>query len=137
MLDFESCHSLEKLVVDNEICGMAFRLVAGIEPREDFPAAPLMEELLRDQHLLIADHTLRHLKQEIAFPGPVIDRANRARWQDEGAQTLGQRAHREVDRLLEAYEASPLPEATSKDLTGLMEAEARRWGMDHLPERGA
>ena len=26
MLDFESCQSLEKLIVDNEICGMAFRI---------------------------------------------------------------------------------------------------------------
>ena len=31
MLDFESCQSLEKLVLDNEICGMAYRLIAGIE----------------------------------------------------------------------------------------------------------
>ena len=36
MLDFESCQSLEKLVLDNEICGMTYRLLRGIEPREDF-----------------------------------------------------------------------------------------------------
>ncbi|MBW2278869.1 MAG: trimethylamine methyltransferase family protein, partial [Deltaproteobacteria bacterium] len=30
MLDFESCHSLEKLVLDNEICGMMHRLLRGI-----------------------------------------------------------------------------------------------------------
>ena len=89
MLDFESCHSLEKLVVDNEICGMAQRLVRGIEPRDDFPARPLFEELLREKHLLIAKHTRRHLRDEIAFPGPVIDRANQARWPDEGGLTLG------------------------------------------------
>ena len=41
MLDFESCLSLEKLVVDNEICRMVHRLLEGIEPREDFPALPL------------------------------------------------------------------------------------------------
>ncbi|MCS7316168.1 MAG: trimethylamine methyltransferase family protein, partial [Bryobacteraceae bacterium] len=32
MLDFESCQSLEKLVLDNEICGMCYRLGRGIEP---------------------------------------------------------------------------------------------------------
>ena len=32
MLDFESCQSLEKLVVDHEICLMTDRLTAGIEP---------------------------------------------------------------------------------------------------------
>jgi trimethylamine--corrinoid protein Co-methyltransferase len=135
MLDFESCFSLEKLVVDNEICGMAFRLIAGIEPREDFPALPLMEELLRDQHLLIADHTRRHLRAEIAFPGPVIDRANRARWQDEGALTLGQRARREIERLVDGYSPSPLADDKKGELVRLMQAEARRYGMDHLPSR--
>jgi len=73
MLDFESCQSLEKLVVDNEICGMTYRLLEGIQPREDFPALPLLQELLRDKHLLIADHTRRYLRSEIAFPGPTID----------------------------------------------------------------
>ena len=31
MIDFESCISLEKLVIDNETCGMALRMVRGIE----------------------------------------------------------------------------------------------------------
>ena len=35
MLDFESCQSLEKLVLDNEVCRMALRLVDGIELRDD------------------------------------------------------------------------------------------------------
>jgi len=84
MLDFESCLSLEKLVVDNETCGMTLRMVKGIEPKEDFPAIPHFEELLREHHLLISKHTRRHLKDEHYFPGPAIDRANRSRWQDEG-----------------------------------------------------
>ncbi|HQL29881.1 MAG TPA: trimethylamine methyltransferase family protein [Thermoanaerobaculales bacterium] len=137
MLDFESCLSLEKLVVDNEICGMTARLVAGIEPRDDFPAAPLLEELQREHHLLIADHTLRHLRHEISFPGPVIDRANRSRWQSEGSQTLGQRAAAEVERLVAAWQPPPLPEGAAGELNRLMAAEARRWGMEKLPERPA
>ena len=75
MLDFESCQSLEKLVLDNEICGMVRRMAAGIEAREDFPARPHFEELLRDKHLLIAKHTRKYLRKEHFFPGPVIDRA--------------------------------------------------------------
>src|SRR5512137_3160860 len=82
MLDFESCQSLEKLVLDNEICGMTLRLVRGIEPREDFPARPIFEELLRDGHLLISPHTRRHLKEELHFPGKAIDRANLSRWRE-------------------------------------------------------
>jgi len=133
MLDFESCMSLEKLVLDNEICGMVKRLSRGIEPREDFPALPRFEELLREKHLLIADHTRRYLKQEIFFPGAAIDRANRARWQAEGSRTLGERAHAEVERLLTRYQPSSLPDDVKAELTRLMRREARRYGMDHLP----
>jgi len=137
MLDFESCQSLEKLVVDNEIAGMTYRLVRGIQPREDFPSIPIFEELLREKHLLVADHTRRHLRQEIAFPGPVIDRATRARWLKEGGTTLGERASREVARLVASCTPSHLAEESKSELTRLMTGEARRHGMDKLPPCGA
>ena len=134
MLDFESCQSLEKLVLDNEICGMTARLLRGIEPKDDFPARPIFEELLRDKHLLISKHTRRHLRSEISFPGPVIDRANHSRWLEEGALTLGERAHHEVERLVEAYEPSRVPEVVKHELRRLMQGEAGRCGMHRLPE---
>jgi len=133
MLDFESCQSLEKLVVDNEICGMTCRLLEGIEPREDFPALPIFQELLREKHLLIADHTRRYLRQEITFPGAVIDRAHRDRWLQQGRLTLRERAAREVARLVEKYTPSRLPGEAKAELTRLMECEARRHGMEALP----
>lgn len=136
MLDFESCQSLEKLVVDNEICGMSYRLIEGIRPREDFPARLVFEELLREKHLLIADHTRRHLRQEITFPGAVLDRANRARWEKEGSPSLRERAAREVERLIAQYRPSALPDSVKVELVRLMEQEARRHGMDALPARG-
>jgi trimethylamine--corrinoid protein Co-methyltransferase len=134
MLDFESCQSLEKLVLDNEICGMVLRMIKGIEPKEDFPSLPRFEELLTEKHLLISKHTLRYLKEEFYFPGPVIDRASRTRWQEEGSLTLGQRAHREVEKLIKDYSPSKLPDETKKELTKLMEGEARRYGMKKLPQ---
>lgn len=133
MLDFESCFSLEKLVVDNEICGMTLHMTRGIEPREDFPTQPLMEELIKEQHLLIADHTRRYLKQEIYFPGAVLDRANRSRWQEEGGLTLMERARRETERLLKKYTPVRTDPKISDELTKLMKAQARRFGMDLLP----
>ncbi|MCL5744026.1 MAG: trimethylamine methyltransferase family protein, partial [Acidobacteria bacterium] len=136
MLDFESCQSLEKLVVDNEICGMTYRLLEGIVPREDFPSLPIFEELLREKHLLIADHTRRHLREEITFPGPAIDRANRDRWEKAGRLTLRERAAREVARLIENYTPSRLPGDVKSELTRLMESEARRHGMQKLPTAG-
>jgi trimethylamine--corrinoid protein Co-methyltransferase len=136
MLDFESCQSLEKLVVDNEIAGLALRVAAGIEPRDDFPARPLFEELLREGHLLIAEHTRRHLAAEHHYPGTVLERANLARWREEGSSTLGQRAHAEVERRVSAYAPSRLADDLKSRLTELMTAEARRRAdLTALPSR--
>jgi trimethylamine--corrinoid protein Co-methyltransferase len=137
MLDFESCQSLEKLVLDNEICGMTLRMVRGIEARDDFPALPHFEELLAEGHLLIAKHTRRHLREEHYIPGPAIDRANRARWLEEGGRTLGERAHAEVERRIAAYRPTRLPDAAQAELTRLMTAEGGRHGLDALPATGA
>ncbi|MEO0108134.1 MAG: trimethylamine methyltransferase family protein [candidate division WOR-3 bacterium] len=128
MLDFESCQSLEKLVLDNEICGMALRLVQGIEPRDEFPIRPLLEELLRDKHLLISEHTRRWLRHEHFLPGPVIDRASSGRWLEQGGKTLGQRAREEKQKKIAAWRPSRLSTAAKTELTQLMNAEARRHG---------
>ena len=135
MLDFINCHSTAKMVVDHEICAMVDRLRRGVEPRDDFPALPLLRELLGEGHLLIAEHTLGHLKEEIDFPGPVIDRAGRARWVDEGRSSLGERATAEVERLVAAYQPSRLSENTQRALVVCMTVAAMKCGMDALPDR--
>lgn len=135
MLDFESTISLEKLVLDNEICGMTFRMLEGIKPREDFPSEPIFTELLKDEHLLIANHTRKHLKHEHRFPGPVIDRANHSRWKADGALTLTQRAHAEVENHISEYQPNGLSKEISREMIQLMETEAKRFGLSSLPER--
>ena len=134
MLDFESCQSLEKLILDNEICGMTLRMIEGIEPKEDFPSIPLFQELLKEKHLLIAEHTRKYLRKEHYFPGGVINRANLSRWREEGESTLQERAGEEIKRIIKDYQPSSLSENIKSELTTLMEKEAQRHGMDKLPE---
>lgn len=133
MLDFVNTFSLEKLVLDNEICGMAFRMLQGIEPRDDFPIVPRYQELLKEQHLLISKHSRRNLRKEHYFPGPVIDRANVSRWREEGSLTLIQRAQSDVRRLIDEYQPSTLSGDQKKSLTTIMEREALQVNMDRLP----
>jgi len=135
MLDFESCQSLQKLILDNEICGMMHRMARGIEPKEDFPSIPLFQELLKEKHLLISNHTRKYIREEHHFTGKIIDRANQSRWQEEGSLSLTDRANQEIERLLNDYQPTRLPEDIKKELSRRMEDEARLNGMDKLPEK--
>lgn len=128
MLDFESCQSIEKLILDNEICGMTYRLTKGIEPKEDFPSKSIFEELLLDGHLLIAEHTRKFLKEEISFPGKIIDRANHSRWLEEGGLTLLQRAINIKKELLSKYQPYGLEENKSNELIKLMSKSSEFYG---------
>jgi len=78
---------------------------------------------------------LRHMKDQIRFPGPIIDRANRARYEDEGQTTLQERASGEVERLIAQAEPSRLDDGTKAQLIECMEGAAKEAGMDSLPSR--
>lgn len=136
MLDFENCQSVEKLVVDHEIAGLALRLGRGITPRDDFPVRPRIEELLKDGHLLISDHSMKNLAAEHHFPGPVIERANQSRWLESGGHSLGERARMTADGLESSWEPPGLTAAAENDLIEVMTAAVAAVGMDQLPEAG-
>ncbi len=134
MLDFENLFSLEKLVLDNQICGMTHRMLKGIEPKEDFPSKSLFEELISEGHLLIADHTRKHIHDEIHFPSAVIDRANRSRYREEGGVTLKQRARKEIEQHIAEEMDECLTPEIRKELENIMLTEAKKNGMDSLPK---
>ncbi|MEN8006579.1 MAG: trimethylamine methyltransferase family protein [Candidatus Krumholzibacteriota bacterium] len=134
MLDFENCQSVEKLVVDHEIAGLALRLGRGVTPRDDFPVRPRVEELLAEGHLLINDHSLKNLADEHHFPGPVIERANQSRWLEEGGRLLAARARAAADTLEFSWQPPGLSAEAQAGLVERMSAAAAAAGMDHLPE---
>lgn len=111
MLDFLLVFSMPKLVFDDEMCGQALRFVREIRVADDLPVGPLIDQLMADQHLIMADHTMAHWPDELYLPSPVVDRDNREQWMNSGAKDTYQRACDEVDRRLARYrplETDPL-----------------------------
>jgi trimethylamine--corrinoid protein Co-methyltransferase len=103
MLDFLLVFSLPKLVLDDELCGQALRFVREIKPVDDLPTRALVDQVLADQHLIMADHTTQHWPSELYLPSRVFDRDNRENWAKAGGLDANQRATAEVDRRLAAY----------------------------------
>jgi len=129
MLDFVLTFSLPKLVFDNEVCGQALHFVRDIEPMDDLPSAALVEQLMRDDHLIMADHTLKHWPQELYLTDPVIDRLNRETWEEAGSMNLYDRACEQVEQRLANYipfDTDPAIDAAMREIVqrGFVEQEA-------------
>jgi trimethylamine---corrinoid protein Co-methyltransferase len=103
MLDFLLVFSLPKLVLDDELCGQALRFAREVAPVDDLPARALVEQVLAEQHLIMADHTTQHWPTELYLPGRVFDRDNRENWTKAGALDANRRAIAEVERRLASY----------------------------------
>jgi trimethylamine--corrinoid protein Co-methyltransferase len=104
MLDFLLVFSLAKLVLDDELCAQALHFVRELRPHDDLPSRALVDEVLTNQHLIMADHTTKHWPEQLYLPGRVIDRDNRENWTKAGAPDTNRRAIAEVERRLAAYE---------------------------------
>jgi trimethylamine--corrinoid protein Co-methyltransferase len=135
MMDFESCFSLEKLVIDAEIVGMAKRLVRGVDDLEEPLALHVMREVGHAGNFLKSKHTRRNFRKEDYIPTEVIDRDFRQTWFDKGALDINARAHHRVQELIAAYELLQLSSDVVRDLQTIANYHAKAVGLDALPER--
>jgi trimethylamine--corrinoid protein Co-methyltransferase len=133
MMDFESCFSLEKLVVDHEIIGMARRLVQGMDCSEDPLATAIIQQVGHKGNFLATKHTVEWFQKELFMPSAVIDRDTRQTWEEKGARDATQRAHERVEELIAAYEPRELPPEVIKELEDITLRAAKAAGLDKLP----
>jgi trimethylamine--corrinoid protein Co-methyltransferase len=103
MLDYVLTFSLPKLVLDDDLCGQILHFIREIAPVDDLPTADLVREVMDEQHLITAEHTMAHWPEHLYMPSPVTDRENRENWAKAGSKDLQQRANEEVERRLAAY----------------------------------
>ncbi len=134
MLDFESCFSLEKLVIDAEIVGMAKRLVQGMVERETPLGLDIIRQVGHAGNFLTTGHTRRWFREELFIPSPVVDRDFRRDWEAKGHLSAAERAHQRVEEVIAAYEPKDIPEEVARELKAITLRAVQAAGMDHLPK---
>jgi len=134
MMDFESCLSFEKLVIDAEILGMAKRLIAGIEGRRSPIALDIIQELGHKAGYLAHPHTMKWFREELYIPSEVIDRDTLEAWERKGSKSTWERAQERTKSLLEQYQPPAISEEIRKELRDLTTKAANNAGMERLPE---
>jgi trimethylamine--corrinoid protein Co-methyltransferase len=136
MLDFETCISFEKLVIDAEIIGMAKRVVAGVVPRDDPLALDLMREMGHRGDFLSHRHTRKWFREELYIPSKVIDRGSLEAWQADGSKSSDQRASERIEELINTYRPTSIPDDLRAELHQITSHAAQKFGMDKLPPLG-
>jgi len=133
MMNFESSQSLEKLLIDDEICGMAYRLIAGISQRDEPLALPLFENIRPETQFLTMPHTRKWYRLEHTFP-LLADRDPYDAWASLGKKTMADRAFDEVQRILAQNAPRLVEEKLRTELRKIMAADAKQNGAEKLPE---
>ena len=96
-------------------------------------AGDLYGDIYAGDHFLTSEETLRWFREEVYPAGPVIDRDAYDTWVQRGKKSAWDRARQEVDRILGSHKGDPMPDDRLKALTGVIEADARRMGIDLPP----
>jgi len=132
MLDFLACHSVEKLVIDAEVIGMAKRLLQGVQVRTETLATAFFEGINFKGDFLKQKATRQLFSQEQYLPSAVIDRDSHRGWLESGGLDAFARAKIRTQQLLEAYQPPALDPAQVAELRRMVGALARAAGMDKL-----
>ena len=113
--------SLEQMVIDDASLSAINWIRQGIEVNEESLALDVIQEVGIGGTFLDQPHTARYLRREY-WDSPLFTRRTWDAWERDGRETLMERAHREVQRLLAAGYPPPqlVPDALAGTLDGIV-----------------
>ncbi len=111
MLDSMVGVAYEQYVIDDEIIGMACKVLKGIEVDPEHLALDVIDEVGPGGNFMIHAHTLKHMRSEYYAGNGVTDCKDRRRWEQDGRLDARARARQIAGKILAAAEVSYLPEA--------------------------
>jgi trimethylamine--corrinoid protein Co-methyltransferase len=126
-LAYINLQSLEKLVIDNELCGAAFRLTRNQDFEDTSELTELISKVGPAGNFLGQRHTARNLRREHFMPSDIIDRLTTESWMDGGSKTTMERAKEKVDLILEKHTPTPLPKTTEDELDATFQSLLKQY----------
>lgn len=102
MLESMRTIAYEQYVIDNEIIGMALRLLKGIRVDEETLALEAIREAGPSGNFLSSPHTVKFMRHEY-FSQTLSDRNSREAWEKAGSLDGRERARRKAKEILKNY----------------------------------
>jgi trimethylamine--corrinoid protein Co-methyltransferase len=128
-------YSLESLVIDNDIIGMAQRTIRGIDVSEDKLSFETIKDVCLNGpgHFLGSDQTLQLMQTDYLYPS-VGDRKSPTEWAEQGSMDVIARAAKKVRDILATHYPNHVSEAVDAAIRERFPVRLPRAGM--LPGGG-
>jgi trimethylamine---corrinoid protein Co-methyltransferase len=117
LIDSSMTVAYEQYVLDDEIIGMALRVLEGIKVTPDTLAVDEICAVGPGGNYLASEHTVRNMRGELFMPQAAV-RNNYAAWEREGSESSVDKARAIAGNILRDHRALPLPEDLE---TGIIE----------------
>ena len=106
--------SYEQLVIDNEIAGMMYRVLDGIDINNEKLAIDVIKEVGFNGNFLAQENTIKFLREEHYIP-EILNRQNRDEWELGGSKDLAKIANDKARDILENAEIPLLDDDVKKE----------------------
>jgi len=93
-------------IIDDEIAGLILRGQRGIRADEEALALNWIKKVGLAGDFISTEHTMAHYREELYYPN-LVTRCRRGAWQEQGARSLGEKAHDRLRDIL-AEDRDPL-----------------------------
>jgi trimethylamine--corrinoid protein Co-methyltransferase len=135
MLDHGGAVSMEKMVYDNEVCGMILRLINGITVAEETLAVEFIKENKHNASNIIgSEHTLDWFKKELFYPShEIISRMSYSQHIKMGGGEIFDRARDKKENILENYKPPTIDPHTLDEMKRILIDYAKKKG-EIIPE---
>ncbi len=115
MLESMRAVAYEQYVIDDEIIGMALRLLKGIAIDDETLGLDALREAGPAGHFLSSLHTVKFMRQEY-FRQSLADRQDREAWEKSGGVDGRERARRKAKAILESHVPKGLDPSVDREI---------------------
>jgi trimethylamine--corrinoid protein Co-methyltransferase len=135
MLDHGGAVSMEKMIYDNEVCGMIHRLINGITVTEDTLAVDFIKEnKFNAAGILGSGLTLDWFRKELFVPSKdIIGRTSYTKYVENGSREIFERAREKKYQILDTYNAPAIDMHTLDEMKRILTEYADKKG-EKIPE---
>lgn len=111
--------SIEMAVIANEVVGIIYRILKGINIDDDMLATEVLSEVGPGGHFLSHKHTFKYLLSEIYIP-QLFDISSPESWVKAGKKEIREKAREQAKRILKEHEPTQLPRDVQKELSEIV-----------------